>query len=392
MNRSPRLISVLAALLAAGSTVFGQPAPAASELAGPPSTPVVTIPQGSPKLTEIQVDVVKAEEVSRDELVAPGKVEAIPTRVSRIALPVTGRIASLLVTLGDEVQANQPLLTIVSPDAQNAVSMFLQAEASLAQSRSAMVKAKSDFDRASDLFAHKAVAEKEVINARSSHEQATAQVKSSKASLELAQGRLEFLGLKAHGFDQTVVVRAPYAGKVSDINVAKGDFRSDTGAPVLTVADLSHVWITCMVPEVSFRHIMGGESLEVTLNSYPDEVFKGTVARIGDKVDPQTRTISVIAELENPHGRFRPEMFGRIHLAQGVRPVPVAPVGAVIQGIGRDDVFVEKSPGVFEMRRVTLGPSGHGRYPVTSGLVAGERLVIGGTMLLKGEMGGRPGR
>ncbi len=107
------------------------------------------------------------------------------------------------------------------------------------------------------------------------------------------------------------------------------------------------------------------------------------MTRIADTVDPQSRTIKVRAELQNPQERFRPEMFGTIRHREGSRIAPVLPVGAVIQGDGRSAVFVEQSPGRFVQTEVVVGNRSGDLLPVIRGVKVGDRVVVDGAMLLK---------
>ncbi len=120
------------------------------------------------------------------------------------------------------------------------------------------------------------------------------------------------LGLKPGVFGQKVTVSAPISGKVLEMSVTAGEYRNDTTAPVMTIADLSTVWGRSDVPESAIRFIQPGEPIDVQLTAYPGETFHGRVTRIADTVDPQTRTIKVRAEMSNAHERLRPEMFGTI--------------------------------------------------------------------------------
>jgi cobalt-zinc-cadmium efflux system membrane fusion protein len=139
------------------------------------------------------------------------------------------------------------------------------------------------------------------------------------------------------------------------------------------------------VPEIQIRLIHSGESVEVTLAAYPGEIFSARVARVADIVDPQTRTIKVRAELANPKGRLRPDMFGEMRHKEGFRRAPVVPAGAVIQGERQSVVYREKSTGVFEPVAVTFGKSDGDRIPILSGLSSGDRVVVDGATLLKGS-------
>ncbi|HWB99346.1 MAG TPA: efflux RND transporter periplasmic adaptor subunit [Bryobacteraceae bacterium] len=345
----------------------------------------VVIPAGSPKLEHIHVDTVKMQEIPEAQVVSPGKIEANPNRVSRVVLPVTGRVTSVLVRLGDSVKKGDPLLTIESPDADAGESAYLQAQAALTQARANQVKAQADYDRANDLLSHDAVAKKEVLSAENALAQAKAAVEQAQAAQEQAARRLGILGLKAGRFGQQVVVPAPLSGKVLEISVTAGEFRNDTNSAVMTIADLSTVWVSSDVPESSIRLIQTGEPIDVTLTAYPSEVFRARVTRIADTVDPQTRTVKVRAELENRQGRFRPEMFGTIRHIESTKKVPVLPIGAVLHGDGRDLVYVEQGAGRFLPQTVVVGSRVGDVLPVLQGVKTGDRVVVDGTMLLQAQ-------
>jgi len=335
-------------------------------------------------LTQIRVEPVQTAELPTDEVIAPGKIEVNPNRVSHVVLPVAGRIASVLVKLGDAVTEGQPLLAIQSPDADAAMSASLQAQAAVTQAKAALMKAQADFDRLNDLYEHNAVAKKEVLDANNALTQAKAVLEQASASHEQAVRRLRLLGLKPGDFKQQVVVHAPIAGKVLEMSVVPGEYRNDTNASLMTIADLSTVWVSSDVPESYIRFIQIGERVEIKLVAYPGETVEGRVMRIADTVDPQTRTVKVRAEMDNAQGRFRPGMFGSIHHIESTQLMPVLPVGAVIQGDGHNIVFVEQSPGRFQQTEVAVGKRAGDVVPILSGVHSGERVVVDGAMLLKG--------
>jgi membrane fusion protein, heavy metal efflux system len=359
-------------------------APPTPSVATEASPALIVIPPDSPMLRQIRVEPVQTAALPTEEVIVPGKIEVNPNRVSHVVMPVAGRVASVLVKLGDAVTESQPLLAIQSPDADTAMASYLQAEASVTQAKAALAKARADFDRLDDLYAHKAVAKKDVLDANNGLTQTKAALEQAQAAREQMVRRLELLGLKPGGFQQQVIVRAPLAGKVLEINVAPGEYRNDISASLMTVADLSTVWVASDVPESYIRFVDVGERVEINLVAYPGETFEGWVMRIADTVDPQTRTVKVRAEMENPHGRFRPEMYGSIHHIDSTQLFPVLPVGAVIQGDGHSVVFVEQSPGHFLQTEVTVGKRAGDVAPLLSGAHAGDRVVVDGAMLLKG--------
>lgn len=342
----------------------------------------VVLGPGSPKLRQLRVVAAGVLDVPTEAVTAPGRVEVNPNRVSRVLMPVAGLVRSVDVKLGDAVAEGQVLLTVQSPDAAVALAALSQAEARARQARSALAKAEKDLARIRSLFEHRAAAQKDVAAAENDLAQAQAEVQSADADVRQADERLQLLGLRAGSGTRDVAVRAPIAGKILEIAVAPGEYRTDTSASLMTIADLSTVWVTSNVPESSIRLIELNEPVDISLVAYPGETFHGRVTRIADSVDPETRTVKVQAELANPHGRFRPEMFGNISHSHGVRKLPAVPSGAVLLNGQGAFVYRELSAGVFEKNAVKLGALIEGYYPVVEGLRPGDRVVADGALLL----------
>jgi cobalt-zinc-cadmium efflux system membrane fusion protein len=382
---------LVAAGVAATPACSGRAASPAAEVASTAHVPgtAVVLPHDSSMLAQLTRVPVRMVDLPVDEIVAPGKLEANPNRVAKIVLPVTGRVARVLVRTGDAVHAGQPLLTVDSPDADAAMSASLSSQAGVTQAQAALTKAQADFDRASDLFAHDAVAKKDVLAAENALTQAKAGLAQAKASLEQAQRRISVLGLTPGNFEQQVVVRSPLAGKVLDLSVVQGEFRNDASVPLMTIADLSTVWVTSQVAEGDIRLIHVGERVEISLVAYPGETFEGRVSRIADTVDPQTRTVKVQAEMDNRRGGLRPEMYGSIHHIASTAPTAVVPAGAVLESDQHAVVFVETAPGRFEQRDVSIGAHVGDLVRVTKGVKAGDLVVVDGAMLLKGLRGAK---
>jgi cobalt-zinc-cadmium efflux system membrane fusion protein len=317
-----------------------------------------------------------------DEVTAPGRVEANPNRISKVVMPVAGRLRQVLVRLGDAVTEGQPLLIIDSPEAGAAMTAYRQAQAQAQQARSLMGKAEKDLTRLRELYDHRAAALKDVQSSENDLAQAQAALEQAQAACDDAVHRLDLLGLKP-GQAADVTVRSPIPGKVLDIAAVPGEYRSDTTVPLMTIADLGSVWISADVPESLIRMITLGEFIEVQLSAYPGETFRGRVARIADMVDPQTRTIKVQAEIANPGGRMRPEMFGQIRHTHGMASLPAVPYAAIVQRDGRNLVLIEAGPGRFREQAISIGARQGDMVAVLSGVHAGERVVTDGTMLLR---------
>lgn len=343
----------------------------------------IALPADSPRLTKIRVETVSAADVPAKEIVAPGKIESNPNRIAHVVLPVAGRVASVLVKVGDLVQQGMPLLLLESPDVDAAVSTYLQGQGSVAQASAALRKANADLERIRDLYEHSAIARKEVLNAEIAVAQAQSVLDQATASVQQAQRRLQILGLTPDKFAQQLTLSAPLSGRITELTVAPGEFRNDLSASLITIADLSSVWIAADVPESEIRFVHPGERIEIELTAFPGETFHGRILRLADMVDPQARTVRVRAELDNTQGRLRPEMFGRVRHAGATQPLPVVDESAVLRRDAKTLVYVEESPGRFVEREVTLGPRVGRKLSVTSGLQAGERVVVEGSIYLR---------
>ncbi|MEO8371532.1 MAG: efflux RND transporter periplasmic adaptor subunit [Candidatus Solibacter sp.] len=387
MTNHFRILLCALLVLAACGKKEEAPVTAAAANAGEERAPdgSVTIPADSPKLKEIHLAEVKTASVPFDEVTSPGKIEANPNLMSRVALPLTGRVSAVMVKLGDSVQRGDSLLSLESPDADAGVGAYLQGQAAITQARANLNKAQADYDRATDLFEHNAVARKDVLTAENALAQAKAALEQAQAGLEQSDRKLRLLGLKPGAFGQKVTVTAPISGKVLDMSVAAGEYRNDTNTPVITIADLSTVWVSSDVAESSIRFIQVGEPIDVQLTAYPGETFHGRVTRIADTVDPQTRTIKVRAVMDNARGKLRPEMYATIRHTDSMKTLPVIPVGALLQGDGRTSVWLETAPGHFQPVEVKTGDRAGDMLPITSGLKPGDQIVVDGAMLLRAQ-------
>jgi membrane fusion protein, heavy metal efflux system len=377
---------VLFALIGAGCSDASSDAPRATasrSAAAPAESGLIGLPRDSPQLQQLRVAAVETADVPQDEVAAPAHVGIDPNRLSKVLLPVPGRIDEVLVKLGDRVERGQAIVAVESPDADVAVSAWRQAEAAERQAEAAVTKSEADHQRARDLLEHGAAAQKDVLAAQNDRAQAQAALDTARASREQAGRKLELLGLQPTVFSQRVMVRAPINGTVLEVGVAPGEYRNDTTAPLMSIADLTRVWLNADVPEPAIGSIRSGDEVAITLVAFPAEVFAGKITRVADVLDPQTRTVKVYVELPNPGGRLRPDMFGTLRHVKARRVTPVVPLASVVQQYGRTVVFIEHEPASFERREVVLGARVGDRVAVLQGVIAGERVIVDGAILLK---------
>jgi cobalt-zinc-cadmium efflux system membrane fusion protein len=304
-------------------------------------------------------------------LEVPSRVQPDPTKVVRVFPPGGGRVLEVDVRPGDHVRKGQTLALLDSSDVSSARSDYQKAVAD------AEVKQKA-LARASLLFENQVFSEKEYQQARADSEIANAE-------LERARSRLRVLGVSSEASSDRLVVTAPRAGVVLDIGAAPGEFSKslDAPAPLCTLADLGTVWVVGDVYEKDVAGLKAGAPATVSVSAYPNRTWNARVAAISSALDPVTRTAKVRVVLANPQTLLKPEMFATIRLLRSTFSGIAIPASAVLREGDAAYVFVQKSPGHFERRAVTLGRALPADVEVTSGLRPGEAVVVEGALLLR---------
>jgi cobalt-zinc-cadmium efflux system membrane fusion protein len=368
-----------------------EPAPVAPKQEQPATVPgvapgPVVLGADAPELKQMTIEPVKTLPLPADEVSAPARIEANPNRVGHAVLPAPGRIVRLMVKLGDSVTQGQPLFTMDSPVVAEAESNFITAEASVRQAELALTKAEADLGRITDLYEHQAVAQKEVLSAQTTAALTKASLDQARSGRDQSRRRLQLLGLKPGQMQQQLTVTSPIGGKVTEISGVESEFRNEINVPLITITDLSRVWATSEVPESKIRFCRVGGTVDLELIAFPNEKFRARVTRIADTVNSETRSIKVSAELENPNGKLRPEMFGRLKYADGVVPTIWIPDSAVVRINGKDFVFLEQSKGRFQPTAIELGKPYEGGFAVLQGLKSGDRAVTQGSIYLKAAL------
>ncbi len=308
---------------------------------------------------------------------ATGKVAFDEDRTSRVGSPLSGRVDGINVKPGDVVKKGQALLAIVSPEVEGAISEFRSAEADLNLS-------KRSLERLRGLYADRAVAQKEVAQSESD-------VVKARASLSRTESRLELLHISPAADSTRFTLRAPIAGTVVDRAALPGaEVRADSGLPLVTISDLSRLWILADVYERHLSHVKTGLVADISVASYPGEVFKARIDHIGEVVDSMTRTVKVRMSVDNPEHKLKPEMFAKVTLPlNGPASAVTVPSGAVLTDGESNVVMLVTGNNRFSKRKVLVEPSQDGRSVVLEGLRPGERIVTEGALFLKAEIENR---
>ena len=318
----------------------------------------VSVPEQSPLRKSLMVTVAAEETVERP-IVVPGSVEADPAKLVKAVPPVAGRVLQIRKRLGDTVRKGEVLFTMDSADLAQAVSDSSKGAAALTLARR-------------NLERQKALSEAG-ISARKELEQAESEYSQAASELQRSRARLSLLGATT---GQTYAMRSPIAGQVIELAAGQGAFWNDTNAAVMTVADLSTVWLTASVQEKDLGALYVGQAASVALNAYPGESFTGRVRYVGAVLEPETRTVKVRIAVENRSGRFRPGMFASVTLKGQPHRAITVPTTALLQSGFNTRVYIEKTPWRFEARTIRTGAQLGDRTEILAGIAAGDRVVV----------------
>ena len=329
-------------------------------------------PAGESRPATSPVQFVPATEAPiQDQLVLSAKVQADPARSFRVFPPASGRVLAIQVKPGDTVKRGERLALIESADAGSAQS-------DLAKAQIEADRAQRAADREKLLLDHGAVAEKDYIDAKAAAD-------SAQAELARAKQRLAILGMNARANTGDIPLLSPGQGVVLTLSAAPGEFSKslDNADPLMTIADLSTVWIVGDVFEKDIAKVQPGTKVTVTVDAFPGQKWAGRISSVSGALDPATRTLKARVALPNPGAKLKPEMFAAIHVDIGTHKAIVVPTSAVIHQGQNTVVFVENN-GRPEQKNVTTGQAVDGKIEITSGLENGQRVAANGAELLTG--------
>ena len=299
------------------------------------------------------------------QLTANGTVNPDVTRTIHVTSLGSGRVMDLNVRLGDYVHQGQPLLVISSPDLGSANGDYQKARADEELSHKAL-------ERAQLLYSHGALAEKDLQIAQGTEDKA-------KVDLQTAEQRVRVLGGDPAHPSPLIELRAPVSGTIVEQNVAgfEGVKSLDNSPNLFTIADLSQVWVVCDVYENDLGEVRVGDSAEVRLNAFPDQMLYGKVSDISRVLDPNTRSAKVRIVLLNSKGSLRPGMFAvATFRSRKVLPRTVVPTTAIMRLQDKDWVFRKEGPQRFRRVQVhALSGTPDGMQELQDGVKPGDDVV-----------------
>jgi len=369
-----------------------------------------------------------------------GAVEANQQQTQQVTPLVAGRVDRVNVVLGDNVRAGAVLAIVSSPEVAEMHGKLHEAETRLAlaeqnyarvqrtENRATVIQAKARLDeaeatlrRTQRLIELGAGAGKDLVAAEAAHKTAKAdydyqsnisinrEVQQARSEAEIA--RVEVLHLRnsllALGAELSeashsktshdtslFALRAPVSGTVTERHVNAGA-GIEAGKPILTISNISIVWVIANVPEGQVNALRVGTPAEIRSAALGQNAIAGRVTYIDSALNEETRTGRVRIEVANPGERLKTGMFVEVGFQTGTTGTGTSETQELVipdeavQRIGeRSIVFVANAGevGHFEVRDVQLGGAVEGYRRVLSGVALGDRVVTKGGFALKTQL------
>lgn len=329
----------------------------------PPSAPPVSV-------AEVIYQTITEWDEFTGRLQAPESVELRPR--------VAGYIEQILFEEGALVEAGTPLVTIDSRSFKAEVSRL---QASLANARSQLALAESEYQRAKALSAKKAISDEVVDNRLAQLRRASAELKSVNAALDVANLNLDF-----------ATVKAPIDGRVSNARVTKGNYVAAGDTLLTSIVSTDKIYAYFDADEATYlkyiKQVQAGSRpsadevknpVYMALAGENDFPHQGHIDFVDNQVNPSTGTIRGRAVFDNEDGVFLPGLFARLRvIGSASYEAILIDDKAVGTDLSKKFVLLLDENNVAQYREVVLGETVGGLRIVHSGLKSGDKIVVNG--------------
>ena len=324
--------------------------------------------------------VVVTQRPLRARLRAMGAITVPQTRKAIVSYAFPARIASVSADIGAWVTRGQLLVTLQSEKVGDAKAEYHKAKADHELAQRNYEREKRLFDRG--------------VGAQKNYFAAETQLKVAEANLNATDRKLHVLGFseeevqviaQTHQIDAAIALYAPITGKVVETHAVLGAI-VDQSSEILTIVDPRVLWVDAEIYERDIAKIRIGQHASVMVPAYPGETFAGTISYVSDLVRPETRTIAVRTEVQNPQQRLKPGMFADVTFFLGDRTNALAiPQIAILDNQDEHLVFVRSNHGYIP-QVVEVGTKENGYCEILRGLEEGDLVVVNGQFQLKSKL------
>jgi HlyD family secretion protein len=283
-----------------------------------------------------------AEVVALDmEILAEAAGQIEPIRVIEVKSKASGDVLRLHGETGDVVTRGTLLAEIDPRDVRNA---YLQAEADREVAAARHGTSRAQLQRVRELRAANVVTEQDLENAQLDFANANAQLIKAETSLELARERMQDVTIRAP-IDGTIIRKEVEIGQI----IASASQNISGGTTLYMMADLAEMQVRALIDETDLGRVLPGMSVRVSVEAYPDRVFRGSVLKIEPQavVEQNVTMFPVLVHLDNRDGYLRPGMNADVQVEVARRDGAITVPNAAIVGV-RDAVAAGAAVGMSE--------------------------------------------
>ncbi len=349
-----------------------------AEAANPNSGGSLLFTVPAEQMSHVQVVTVQTTTLRRI-LRLSGAVAFNAFRTTPVITQVSGPVSRIVAQPGEVVRKGQPMLYLASPD-------YSQLRANYLKARDAFDLADKNYTRSKDLYAHNAIAERDLQAAESARTQA-------QADMVAAEQALTIIGISN---PETVVTKpaspevpllAPLSGEVVERLVSPGQVVQAGNTQCFNISDMSTVWVLANVFQDDLAYVHAGDPVTITTTTYPGQEFTGRISYVAEGMDPASRTVQARVVTQNPGRRLKKDMYVTVTVAAGaIKNALAVPDSAVLRNEENEPfvyVAVNQANHQFARRMVKLGESNHGMSQILDGLKPGEQVVGDGSLFLQ---------
>jgi cobalt-zinc-cadmium efflux system membrane fusion protein len=328
-----------------------------------------------------------------------GKIANNDDATTPVFSPYSGRVTKLYAKAGDYVKQGAPLLTLQCSEFVQAQNDLIAAVGTLNTARAQLNLAQTTEKRQHDLYDSKGGALKDWQQSQVDLANAEGNLRSAEIALAAVRNRLRILGKSDAeiialenapdrlNMNPETTVYAPIAGTVTQRQVGLGQYITSAAGgasnPIFSIGDMSRLWLLANVREVEAPSMRLQEAVEVHVLAHPGRVFKAKLTYVAPSIDPNTHRLPVRAEVENPDGALKPEMFANFSIitADAVT-APAVPESAVVYEGQKARVWVAEKDKSIALREIRTGRTQDGMVEVLAGLQPAESVVTSGSLFI----------
>ena len=243
----------------------------------------------------VQFDTAQVEKME-EQIKLSGRVEVDESKMLKVFPLVGGQVEKVTVELGDYVKKGDVLAVLKSAEAA-------EIEKDIIGDSSRLEIALKVMQSSEDMYKSGLLSEKDYVVAKNEYERAKAEYGRSK----------ELYGIYSLSKGSHYIIRAPMSGFVVDKDINAGmQLRPDNQNHIFTISNLTDVWVIANVYESDIRKIKDNFPVDIQTVAYPDKIFEGTIEKIYNVIDPETRVLRVRIRIDNPDLLLKPGMFATI--------------------------------------------------------------------------------